>query len=117
MPNEPDDFLPLTPTTLQILTSLMGGAAHGYGLKADIEERTEGAMRLGAGTLYAGLQRMEREGLITETGTPEGEERVSSRQRFYAITPLGRTVLKAELRRLEADVRAVRSALADAGSA
>lgn len=117
MPDEPEDFLPLTPATLQILTSLMGGAAHGYGLKADIEERTDGAMRLGAGTLYAGLQRMERDGLIIETNLPEGEERVSSRQRFYAITALGRRVLKAELRRLEADVRAVRTALADPGSA
>lgn len=117
MPDEPEAFLPLTPVTLQILTSLMGQAAHGYGLKADIEERTDGAMRLGAGTLYAGLQRMERDGLITETDVPEGEERVSSRQRFYDITPLGRRVLEAELRRLEADVRAVRSALADSGSA
>ncbi len=113
----PQDLLPLTPTTFQLLVSLVRSPAHGYGLKRDIEERTEGAMRLGAGTLYTGLQRMEREGLIRETQAPADlEEEASSRWRFYAVTELGRRVLEAELQRLEADVRHARVALRPGGA-
>lgn len=103
------DLLPLTPVTFQILLSLARGPLHGYGMKRDIEERTDGRLRLGAGTLYAGLQRMERDGLIEESEPPEGMEAAAgSRWRFYVATALGRRVLEAELRRLEADLAAAR---------
>jgi DNA-binding PadR family transcriptional regulator len=111
---DPGDLLPLTPTTFQLLVSLMHGPAHGYGLKRDIEERTGDAMRLGAGTLYTSLQRMERDGLIRETDAPpELQGEASSRWRFYAVTELGRRVLRAELERLETGVRDARRALAE----
>ncbi|MGD2070294.1 MAG: helix-turn-helix transcriptional regulator [Gemmatimonadota bacterium] len=107
------DLLPLTPATLQLLSSLVRDPGHGYGLKREIEERTGGRVRLGAGTLYTALQRMERDGLIRETATPpQMEDEASSRWRFYEATELGRRVLEAELGRLEADVRLARGALA-----
>lgn len=107
------DLLPLTPATFQLLTSLVGGPGHGYGLKREIEERTGGRVRLGAGTLYTALQRMERDGLIRETeAPPDMQEEASSRWRFYEATRFGRSVLEAELGRLEADVRLARGALA-----
>ncbi|HSR41585.1 MAG TPA: helix-turn-helix transcriptional regulator, partial [Longimicrobiales bacterium] len=96
----PDAFLPLTPVTLQILLSLTRGPLHGYGMKRDVEDRTDGRVRLGAGTLYAGLQRMEADGLIEESEAPEElEGEANPRWRFYAVTVLGRRVLEAELRR------------------
>ena len=55
---------PLTPATFHILVSLMEEVAHGYHIKRMVEERTKGAVRLGAGTLYAGLRRMADDGLI-----------------------------------------------------
>jgi len=76
-----------------------------------VEERTEGAVQLGAGTLYAGISRMVREGLIEETEPPEDAEALepSSRWRFYQITNVGSDVLRAEIARLEADLRAARA--------
>lgn len=104
------DLVPLTPVTFQVLLSLLRGPMHGYGIKRDVEDRTDGGVRLGAGTLYTRLQRMEEDGLIRETDAPERlEEEAGSRWRFYAVTPLGRRALEAEVRRLEADVAAARA--------
>ena len=52
---------PLTPATFHILLSLAHEVAHGYHIKRTVEERTGGAVRLGAGTLYAGIRRMTEE--------------------------------------------------------
>ena len=102
---------PLTPATFHILLSLAEQVAHGYRIKRIVEERTEGAVRLGAGTLYAGIQRMREEGLIEETDPPEdpGDGEPHSRTRFYTITPRGREALDAEIARLEADLEAARA--------
>ncbi|MDH3222340.1 MAG: PadR family transcriptional regulator [Gemmatimonadota bacterium] len=102
---------PLTPATFHILLSVSERSAHGYEIKRMVEERTGGAVLLGAGTLYAGIRRMEGDGLIRETEAPEGDGDVEpgSRWRFYGITPHGRRVLAAEIDRLESDLRAARA--------
>jgi DNA-binding PadR family transcriptional regulator len=102
---------PLTPATFHILLSLAEEVSHGYQVKRMVEERTSGAVQLGAGTLYAGLNRMSEEGLISETDPPAGTLDVEpgSRWRFYAITHRGREVLEAEIARLEADLEAARA--------
>lgn len=102
---------PLTPATFHILISLADEVAHGYHIKRTVEDRTDGAVRLGAGTLYAGLKRMTENGLIEETDPPEdtGDVEPGSRWRFYTITRKGREVLKAEVARLEADLEAARA--------
>lgn len=99
---------PLTPATFHVLLSLAEQVAHGYHIKRMIEERTSGAVVLGAGTLYAGIQRMMREGLIEETDAPDeaGPAEPGSRWRFYAITACGREVLASEIARLESDLAA-----------
>ena len=48
-------FLPLKPSHYLILLALTSGDLHGYALKKDIEERTEGRVRLGAGSLYRSI--------------------------------------------------------------
>ncbi len=102
---------PLTPATFHILLSLTHEPVHGYHIKRMIEERTGGAITLGAGTLYAGIRRMTKDGLIEETVPPEdaGDLEPGSRWRFYTITPHGRGVLKAEIDRLESDLAAARA--------
>ncbi len=106
--NQTDDqpTRPLTPATFHILLSLMHEAAHGYHVKRVVEERTNGAVLLGAGTLYAGLRRMARDGLIEETDPPQATTDVEpgTRWRFYGITPRGTEVLEGEIARLEADL-------------
>ena len=101
---------PLTPATFHILLSVAQGPAHGYRIKRVVEERTNGAVQLGAGTLYAGISRMVRDGLIEETKPPEDATvEPSSRWRFYGITDVGSDVLEREIARLEADLRAARA--------
>lgn len=59
--------------------------AHGYEILQDIESKTEGAWRPGAGSIYPMLKKMVAEGLITEEST--GKERVD--HRTYHITKKG----------------------------
>ena len=103
---------PLTPATFHILISLTSEAsAHGYHIKRMVEERTNGAVLLGAGTLYACIRRMTKDHLIEETDPPQGAGNVEPgpRWRFYAITPRGSEVLEREVARLEADLEAARA--------
>ena len=111
MPNQNDPApKPLTPATFHILVTLAEAPAHGYLIKRLVEERTRAAVRLGAGTLYSGLRRMEKDGLIEEVEAPEGEEaEAGARWRFYSITPRGREALTNEIERLEADLAAARA--------
>lgn len=104
---------PLTPVTFHVLLSLLHETAHGYQIKRMVEERTNGAVLLGAGTLYAGIRRMTGEGLIEETDPPEGSQDVEprSRWRFYSITERGKKVLDAEIARLEQDLAAARAVI------
>lgn len=108
---DPISFLPLTPVAFHLLVTLESGPQHGYAVKRSVEERTQGVVRLGAGTLYHAVGSLEKRGLISECAAPEPEAVGSSRWRFYEITPLGRRVLRAELERLEADVAFARSAI------
>lgn len=110
---EGDAPRPLTPATFHILLTLAQGVAHGYHIKRVVEERTDGAVRLGAGTLYAGLQRMTGDGLIEETAPPEdaGDTEPGSRWRFYTITSAGRRALQAEVGRMESDLEVARAVM------
>jgi DNA-binding PadR family transcriptional regulator len=92
-------FLPLSPHQFHILLALTGGERHGYALIQEIDERTQGALRLGTGTLYTAIGRLADLGLIADTG------RADERRRYYRLLPLGRSVLRAETARLEALVR------------
>ena len=71
---------PLTPATFHILLSLTQGAVHGYHIKRMVEERTQGAVLLGAGTLYAAIRRMTKDGLIQETDAPRDGGSVQQRR-------------------------------------
>jgi len=110
---DPQPTWPLTPATFHILLSVAEQPAHGYHIKRMVEERTEGAVRLGAGTLYAGIKRMTRDGLIEETEVVPDQLDVEpgSRWRFYAITDAGREALAAEMARMASDLAAAHAVL------
>ncbi len=99
-----DDLIPLKPVDLMVLMALVRQERHGYGIVADIEEQTEGRIRLVPGNLYAVLQRLERDGLVTETEKRPAPDLDDQRRRYYAITGLGRTVVAAEAARLRSVV-------------
>lgn len=89
----------LSPVAFQILLSLAETARHGYGMKLDIEDRTEGAVRLGSGTLYETTQRLEAQDYIRESRVPAGVQEDGRKRRYYALTGDGRHALEAELLR------------------
>ena len=64
-----DDLLPLQPATFYILLALGDEDRHGYAIIQDVEARTNGALRLSAGTLYRSIQRMLEQGLIDDSAT------------------------------------------------
>jgi PadR family transcriptional regulator PadR len=111
---DPRSFLPLTPVSFHVLLTLEAGSQHGYAIKREVEERTQGIIRLGAGTLYHGIGSLAKRELIAECDAPEPEAVGSSRWRFYKITPLGTRVLRSELARLESDVALAQASLSAA---
>ena len=105
-----DGFLPLQPASFHILVSLADGDRHGYAIIQDIADRTAGAVRLSAGTLYRTIQRLLEDGLILETADHDrpGPDEDDERRRYYRMTPLGRAVARAEADRLAELVRLAR---------
>jgi DNA-binding PadR family transcriptional regulator len=100
---------PITTRTLQILLALVDGPLHGYGIKQSVEESTDGAVRLGSGTLYETVHRLVQQGHIEEVSAPEDEPPAGGPpRRFYAITTAGRSMLRDELRRMDSVVRFAR---------
>src|ERR1700745_939659 len=106
---DPASLLPLPPVTFHILLALAEEDRHGYAIIQDVAARTNGELKLSAGTLYRSIQRMLEQGLISETRDRPAPEEDDERRRYYRITPLGTAVAKAEARRLAQLVRMARA--------
>jgi DNA-binding PadR family transcriptional regulator len=92
--------LPLAPAVFHILLALADGDAHGYRIRADVIERSNGALTLDPGSLYRLIARLSEDRLIDEApGRPRPDED-DERRRYYRLTPLGRRVLAAETNRM-----------------
>jgi DNA-binding PadR family transcriptional regulator len=89
---------------LLILASLAAGPRHGYAMVEDIA--AFGGARLGPGTLYGALARLEEAGLIEPLDADD-------RRRPYRITGPGLQVLTGEILALERVVSTVRDRLAE----
>jgi DNA-binding PadR family transcriptional regulator len=104
----PESQLPLAPATFQILLALVDGERHGYAIMKEVTTRTEGAVRLGPGTLYGALKRLLEAGLVAEGGERADPVLGDDRRRYYRLTKFGLRVARIEARRLDAMVRAAR---------
>ena len=88
---------------LFILTSLADGAKHGYAMMQDIE--TLYGVRLGPGTLYGAIARLEQQRLIEPL-------EATDRRRPYRLTSTGAVFLREQLAHLESVVAIGRRRLA-----
>ncbi len=86
------DFGHFSDPSLLILSSLADGPKHGYGMMVDIETLT--GIRLGPGTLYGALARLEKSGLIRAVASQD-------RRRPYELTAAGVKALREQLSLLE----------------
>ena len=103
------DFLPLTPAIHHILLALADEERHGYGIMLEVSRLTDGATKMGPGTLYGTLKRMLAPGLIEEADERPDPALDDERRRYYRITRLGAQVLRAETSRVSLLVSAARA--------
>jgi DNA-binding PadR family transcriptional regulator len=106
---DPSTLIPLPPATFHILLAVADDDRHGYAIIQDVAARTNGELKLSAGTLYRSIQRMMEQGLISETLERPSPELDDERRRYYRITPFGRAVAHAEARRLTQLVKLARA--------
>ena len=92
-----------------ILLALADKERHGYDIMREVDERSEGKMRLGPGTLYGSIKRMVTDGLIEASGERPDPDLDDERRRYYRLTDLGHSVAVAEAERLEKLVKSARS--------
>jgi DNA-binding PadR family transcriptional regulator len=87
-------------SAMQILIALGDGERHGYAIMRGVEAATGGTVRLGPGTLYTTLARLEADGLIEESDARPDPAIDDQRRRYWRLTPAGRAIAVDEVRRL-----------------
>ena len=102
-----DDFGRFSEPALLILISLAEGPKHGYAMTEDIAAIAE--IRMGPGTLYGAIARLESRGLIESIGSED-------RRNPYRLTALGEKALRTRLAAIEAVARAGRQRLESEGA-
>ena len=107
-----DSLLPLKPKVLHILLAIADGPRHGYSIMQEVLARTDGQVRLWPAGLYALLRELEKLDLIVESDKRPSADEDDERRRYFALTPHGKRVLDADVRRLEAIVHRARSSRA-----
>ena len=85
----------LTEAVNYILLSLLT-PRHGYGIMQNADALSGGRVKLAAGTLYGAINSLLEKGWITAL---PGEK--DSRKKEYLITEAGKSILKAEIERLQ----------------
>jgi DNA-binding PadR family transcriptional regulator len=108
---DPQPYLPLTPAMFQVLVALAGREMHGYAIIKEVHQRTEGKVRLSAGTLYALIRRFVQDGLIVECDERPDPALDDERRRYYRLSENGRAVALAEAERMEEAVDQARTRL------
>ncbi len=98
------DHAPTNDPRLLLMISLASGPKHGHAMLIDIADFA--GVRLGPGTLYGALSRLEEEGHVAPLPS-------DGRRHPYRLTPGGRRVLERRLGGLD---RAVRTGLQRVGA-
>jgi DNA-binding PadR family transcriptional regulator len=108
MNTDANELLPLSPATLHVLLALTAGPLHGYGIMLEVARQSDGAYKIGPGTLYDNIKKLLKLGLVEEApeDTTEDEPR-----RKYRLTQPGGSVLAAETERLTGVLRKARRGL------
>ncbi|MDG9677152.1 PadR family transcriptional regulator [Micromonospora sp. DH14] len=92
----------LSEQTFLILSALADQPRHGYAVVTEVDQMTDGRIRLRAGTLYGALDRLVGQGLIA----PDHDEVEKGRlRRFYKLTDAGADAIRAESQRMAGAVR------------
>jgi DNA-binding PadR family transcriptional regulator len=105
----PEDLLPLTPAMFHILLALADRERHGYDIMREVDERTEGKVKIGPGTLYGSIKRMLEAGWIEELDERPDPDLDDERRRYYQLSDFGYRLAVAEAERLDRLVKTART--------
>jgi PadR family transcriptional regulator, regulatory protein PadR len=98
--------LDLSPLEEIILIALGGRQLYGLEIVRAVEEASEGKRKVGFGSLYPTLHKLQNKGLVrSQWGDEKPEERGGARRRYYETTALGRRAVK-ELEQIRNNVAA-----------
>lgn len=99
---------PLKPTHHMILLLLAEEPTYGVALLGRLDDRSSGALRLNAGSLYRTIASLVDDGLVEplEEERPEGG---GAPRKVYGVTERGIAALRAEARRQQELVEAARA--------
>lgn len=86
-------YVPMTETAFYILLSL-AKPRHGYGIIKHVEEISGRRIKLGSGTVYGTLTKMQKDSVITVFADEE-------RKKVYEITAIGQILIQTEINRLK----------------
>src|SRR5258706_15592540 len=78
------------PTEFQILLALAGQERHGYGIMQEVARQSGGGIRIGPGTLYGAIKRMQQAGWIVESSARRPADEDARRTCYYRLTAAGR---------------------------
>ena len=104
----PDHILPMTPAVFNILLALADGEKHGYAIMQEVEANTQGAVKMGPGTLYGSIKRLLVSGLIEECDERPDPAMDDERRRYYRLSGTGQRALRLEAERLQREVSVAR---------
>lgn len=107
--SKPESLLPLPPAVFHILIALADRDRHGYSIMQDVAARTNGKVKLSAGTLYSSVRRMLEQGLIEELAESPDPASTDERRRYYRLTRFGKRAAAAEVDRLNALLKQARA--------
>lgn len=95
-----------------IMAVLAEGPSYGYAIVRDLKQRSEGLLRLGEGTIYPVLYRMEEKGLISSRWTvgENGRER-----KYYRLVAKGKRAFAANTQEWQALLSIMEKVLGNAG--
>jgi DNA-binding PadR family transcriptional regulator len=100
----------LTGAGFHVLLALAKGAAHGYAVMRFVEQVSDGAVKLGPGTLYRTISRLVADGLVEESDEGDPGAPHDARRRYYRLTREGDKALRAEVALLVKMVDAAKEA-------
>jgi DNA-binding PadR family transcriptional regulator len=107
MPKRKLDPLPLA--AFHILLALAGEDLHGYAIMRLVAEQTDGAVRLGPGTLYGSIKTLLEAQLIKEVGERSDAKLGTERRRYYHLTSAGLKLARSEAGKLADLLRVARA--------
>ncbi|HWH01101.1 MAG TPA: helix-turn-helix transcriptional regulator [Pilimelia sp.] len=101
----------MTEPAFFILTALLDGPCHGYGIVAAVAELSRGRVRLKIGSLYGVLDRLVGDGLVELDREEAWQGRL---RRYYRLTRQGHGALADEAARLAANAQIASARIASA---